>query len=658
MSKEIKISIGKLLKLYLNEPYQFLKDDNIENIIRLIKYADDKYYSKNTNVMTDEEYDLLIDYIKKKDPDNNIFNQIGAPIKKDKIILPYYMGSMDKIKPTDPKFLEKFKNLYPGPYIYSDKLDGISALFLKSYNKLHLYTRGDGYEGTDISILIDHINFGIDIKKLYEKMNNGVAIRGEIIMSKENFKKYDKEFKNARNLVSGVINSKKLTKHILKDIDFVSYEIINPWITNHLEQFKELKNFKINTVYHDKLSLLEFSNLSNILKDRKHNINNLYEIDGIICSSQNIDKVRSKDRNPIYAFAFKDILENQHADIKVLNVEWNISKDGYIKPVIILEKTDLAGVTISRVTGFNAKYIKDNVIGIGSIVTVIRSGDVIPHITSIKKKSSNNKPLLPTYKYNWTDTNVDIIVDNDTIDQLIKELTYFVKNLNIKNISEQSIKKFIDSDIDSIIKIINITKNDLSNVQGFKETMINKIYDEIELAVNNLTMLQLMTASNLFGHGIAERKIKKLLEEYPNILDLYKKKSNEELLKLLIEIDSYDTITAKHIINGLCNFMKLYDELKPILKKQLLASIKPKIVNNNHIFYNKKIIFSGFRNKEWEKYIEDNGGKIVTTISPKIDILVTKQINIDEQKNSKLLKAQELNIKIIAMENFEKKYIK
>lgn len=95
------------------------------------------------------------------------------------------MGSMDKIKPSDIKILDKFIDKYNGPYVYSDKLDGVSALLINIDNKLKLYTRGDGYKGTDISSMINYINFGLNNKEiLNDKLTNGIAIRGELIMSK------------------------------------------------------------------------------------------------------------------------------------------------------------------------------------------------------------------------------------------------------------------------------------------------------------------------------------------------------------------------------------------------------------------------------------------------------------------------------------------
>jgi NAD-dependent DNA ligase len=205
-------------------------------------------YHNETPIMTDTEYDILFEQVKKSDPQNSILKQTGAPLpslEKNKVTLPYFMGSMDKIKP-DTDALIQWKKKFTGPYVISCKLDGVSGLYTVETNPnpiCKLYTRGDGKVGQDISHLIPYLRLpNINTKTM-------VAIRGEFIVSKENFKKYN-QYANPRNMVAGIINqkSKNMDTDILKDVDFVAYELVTP-LKKASEQLSILKELDIDVVF-------------------------------------------------------------------------------------------------------------------------------------------------------------------------------------------------------------------------------------------------------------------------------------------------------------------------------------------------------------------------------------------------------------------------
>jgi NAD-dependent DNA ligase len=186
-------------------------------------YLDDKYYNTGEKTeFTDYQYDILKDYIVKNDKDYE--NTIGSKIREDnnRVKLPLYLGSLDKKKLEYTKklqdWLEKFKT---EEYVISDKLDGVSSLFICKEGDMKLYTRGDGDIGADISHLIKYI------KDIPKELKEDIAIRGELIIKKKVFEsEYSDKFANARNMVSGLVNSKSLRDGV-KDINFIGYEIIN-----------------------------------------------------------------------------------------------------------------------------------------------------------------------------------------------------------------------------------------------------------------------------------------------------------------------------------------------------------------------------------------------------------------------------------------------
>ena len=648
-----------ILELFLQDPYEFIQTASIKDLIEIAKQADNAYYNNDEPIMEDDEYDLIIDRIRKIDktnaylikPAHQQVELIQKVTSKNKITLPYTMGSMNKVKPDNIDFINNFKNKYKDPLIISDKLDGISALLvIDPINKIYsLYTRGNGTIGTDITNLLDIINI-----KFNKNIKTRLVIRGELIMSKQKFKKYADTMANARNMVSGIVNAKTIDTTKAKDIDFVAYEVVEPWLS-YTDQFSLLSKNKILSVHHTQTKDISVPNLCKLLKERK--AESEYECDGIIIA-YNTPSERVPIGNPDYAFAFKNVAELETAIVTVKEVQWNVSKDGYLKPILILDPIKLSGVMIKRVTAFNAKYIVDNSIGAGAKIKLVRSGDVIPHILEVVKKSKTPDMPEDENSYEWNESNVDIIVKNNSIEQKIKELSFFCSKLDIKNVGEGVIAKMIEVEIDSIPKILSVTKSDLAEVENFKDKMVDKVYDAIHNKAKEMTLLEFMAASNAFGHGMGERKIKKILETHPDIIYLYIETDKNKLIEMIKKIDGFDTITATQFITKMSVFLELLHKIPLQIQNRLLfdtSGIDKSTKNVKQL--SAKIVFSGFRNKEWEKIIEEKGGEIISSVSKNTTILVTTKEDIENGTNAKLLKAKDLGIKILSKEQFEKDYI-
>lgn len=652
---KISNKLQQEINLLIKSPYEYIENPNLDIITKIIKYAKYKYFNENS-IIPDTVYDLLIDYLEKygSKEQKKVLYEIGETVQINKHKLPFHMGSMDKIKPSDTNKLNNWLFKYKGQYLISDKLDGISAMIEYKNNKAYgLYTRGNGQVGMNITHLIKYID------NIPEEINiKDITIRGELIMSLKKFKKYSSEMANPRNLVSGQINKKSPNKKILSDIDFIAYEIISPW-SDFKTQYKTLEKLNFDLPNYQFIKDINLDKLSNFLKNHKKTSN--YEIDGIIVTDTNLHK-RNISGNPDYSFAFKELLDDQIAEVKVIDVEWNVSKDGYIKPKLILEPIKLSGVTIRNVTAFNAKYIKDNKLGPGSIIKLTRSGDVIPHIINIVKST---KPKFPKGDWEWNASGVDIIIKKKNYQQKIKEITFFLKKLDVKYIDEKIVEKLYSFGYTDINKYFSFDTKHLENKEGFKEIMINKVNTEIINALENMTLLKLMTASNIFGHGIGEKKLKKILDLYPDIiLKKYLIPSNE-FYNLIINIHGFDKITTDQFIKNMKKFCNFFFNLPKKYRNKVLIEIIvynkfSKIINKKAIseVNGKQFVFSNFRNKEWEKYIETNGGKITSTISKNTNYLITTLDQIEKPTNSKVLKAKQLGIQIINKKNFNKKFIK
>lgn len=524
-------------------------------IIKILKYASDKYYSTNEPIFTDKTYDIILDILHKKDPNNKYHKKIGSSLSKiNKVKLPFYMPSLDKIK-VDNKDFNKWINTYKGLYHISDKLDGISGLLHYKNNKINLYTRGDGLNGMDISFLLDDIQ---GIKKAKD-----IAIRGELILEK---KDVSKEMKNGRNTVSGIVNSKKnnYDKNIAKKIKFVAYEILQPKYKVS-EQINILNKLKFITPFNKLVKKLSIDELNKLLLERKNK--SLFDIDGLVIKDNNIHNV-VKGENPKYAFAYKTILNDQIKQTKVIDIKWDISKDKILVPVIIFEKIQLGGVDIQKTTGFNAKFVKDNLLNKGSVIEIVRSGDVIPYINKIITKSKDW--LKPNINYKWSETNVDIVAvfDNKKDSKIYQEkyeivlITNFFNVLKAPNISIGIITKLYNNKYNTIKKILNMKITDFLKIDGIKDKMANKLYNSIQTSMKNVNLPTLMVATNIFGKGWNIKKFDLLLKKIP--FNKLIKLNKNQMFQQINSIKGFSNKSSKRFVDRINLFIKFLDNHKKI----------------------------------------------------------------------------------------------
>jgi len=600
------------------------KDKNkltIKELEKIIPFLSEKYYNQEA-VVDDQFFDDLVDLLKEKNSESKILKNIGAPIREDvkKVKLPVWMGSLDKVKPAS-RDLTLWLERFPPPTMISDKLDGISALLQYDENdKIKLYTRGDGKKGQDISYLVPALNL--------PNIDKGSIIRGELIITKKIFEeKYKNTFPKARSVVAGIVNAKKPSAAILADIDFIAYELINNKLNFIFsEQMKIMKKLKFNVVHHQLEKYLDEDILIKLLKERKKE--SKYEIDGIVLT-ENLSHERNKSGNPKYAVAFKT---NEKGKLTtVLEVEWQASKHGILIPRLKFEPIILDGDTVQYCTAFHANFIKDNNVGPGSEITVVKSGDVIPYVTAVVKGS---KASFPSLNYHWNETGVDIILDQNDDSVLVKQLTNFFKILEIDGVNEGTVKKLIDAKFDTISKIYQASEEDFLKLKQFKEKSAAKLYQNIHSVMDKeIDLAKIMAASLVFGFGFGRRRLTLLIEALPKILQ-----REEITLGEVLSVDGFSEITAQQIVENYDDFWQWLDK-HPFFKYKT----NKKKENKKGEYTNQHVVITGFRDAQLEKQIKDEGGFVQSSVNNKTTLVLAKD---PSKSSSKLQKAADLNILI------------
>ena len=628
----IKKKLPNNIELFRKEGIGVLTILSEKELSAMIRKANDAYYCDSKPIMSDNEYDILRETTLSRFPNNKaaLEGHTKCAIDKMKVELPYEMWSMDKIKP-DTKALANWKQKYDGPYVLSCKLDGVSGLYSTEGDEPKLYTRGNGKVGQDVSHLIPFMKLPQD---------KGLVVRGEFIIDKTVFNnKYQSSFANPRNFVAGAVNQKTIDDDKFNDIDFVVYEVIKPVMSpsNQLSHLGE----SVIMVENETRADITNDALSDLLVKWRDEYR--YEIDGVICID---DKLYERETgNPDHAFAFKMVLSDQKAEAKVLDVLWTPSKDGYLKPRVQIEPITLGGVSISYATGFNGKFIKDNSIGIGALIALIRSGDVIPHITEVIQPATS--PKMPTQPYIWNETNVDVMLKNKDDDDIVrnKTITGFFRILGVDGLSDGNVKRISGAGFDTIPKIIRMTKEDFLTIDGFKDKLSTKISAGIAEKLKTVALPQLMQATNIFGRGFAVKRFQLILDEEPTILTT--KISNEEKIESLKLIDGMADKSARKFVEFLPAFQNWIHEAG--LQEKLIPE-KMESADTSHPLYGKKYVITGFRDSDLSDKLKKYGARETSVVTKKTDFVIVKDKNA---KSVKIERATKLGVAIVTPDELE-----
>ena len=618
----------KLLEKIEEDPEKIIDKINNEKLIKILKYSSDMYYNQES-ILSDDTYDFLEGELRKRDPKNPYFQKTGAPVREDvvKVELPYWMGSLDKIYPDTREFINWFEK-NKGPYFITQKLDGASGLICYSESgDTKIYTRGDGKVGQDISFLKDYLKI--------PQLKMDLCVRGEFIMRKDAFQKYKDRYPKARTVVNSVINSKKPERKIIDDIDFVVYELVEEEGLRWSQQFSILQGFGFQLPDYLLSKKITEGELRKIYFDWKQNAD--YEIDGLVISKDHC-YLRSVSGNPKYSTAFKINLEGKKTTIE--NVLWEVSKHGIIKPRVKFHPVVLDGDVVNYATAFNAKFVEENNLGPGTIIKIVKSGDVIPYILSIEKSTNAQ---FPDMKYHWNETRVDIILEDleYSNDYKIKRLLHFFQVMKIPNISIGVVTKMYENGYDTPEKVSKMTIEDFISLPGVRDKSAEKFHASIHSIVDQPVPLErIMTASLTFENGFGEKKLKAIVDEYPNFMKDYKKIT----VKKICDIEGFSDKTAQAFVENIPEFLRF-------MKIMHFLKIKKSSKPSEGIYSGKTIVFSGFRDSGLKERIESQGGKVSESVSKNTSFLIIKDVNPDNMKG-KAKKANDLGVKILTRARF------
>ena len=581
-------------------------------------------------IMSDKDYDQLVEELELLSPNDDVLTKVGHVVADEtrKSKLPIEMASMNKIKSmNDINDWCRLKNITSHNFvIITPKYDGLSLCV--NENTSEAFTRGDG-------------TYGQKSNEHYSRIGNHLSktsfsfTYGEVMMSKKTFlEKYSSDFANPRNLVAGLLNSKEATD-ALKDCDYIKYGAIQS--RNMFQSKKQIldelnSNQSVKVPYH----ICRISDITEeLLINLFHEYSVDYEIDGLIIEINDLNTQitlgrETSSNNPIWARAFKHPSFEQSAETEIIGISWNISKQGYLKPTLHISPVKLDGVTVSNVTGNNARFVKDMGIGVGAKVIVKRSGMVIPIIADVIETVEFQMPDVDNI--DWNENGVELVTLTETDDQKLKKNISFFEILESDNVSEGVITQLWDAGYKTISDILNLTTSDLEKIDRFGKRKAKIVHDSIQKSVTNVSLSKLQHATGIFK-GLGSKKLL-LLEDFVT----------KPTVDQIMSIEGFAEISAKSYVDSYDEFFNFVKDLP------ITISEKVEVVKTGNDLDGKQFVFTGVRRKDLEEVIVSRGGVIGGSVSKNTTYLVMKEKGSGSSKETKAIS---LGVTILTVEELE-----
>ena len=464
--------------------------ETITKRVKKLRVAKEGYFKCKGPVMEDGEYDIEEEVVRREDPDNEFLNEVGET-PEDAVQLPVPMPSLKKVKPDESSF-GRFVKRTSGPYVCSDKLDGISALWVSETGRLYL--RGDGTKGADITAF----------KGIVSGLKPVGTVRGELLIRKTD----GEGAANLRSIVNGALHRKTITKDS-PTMRFVAYQVISPEGLTRSQQFAWLTAQGYEVPEWRSVMGLKQDEMAAYWNKRRGE--SIYELDGIVVG---IDRVPAPvafgDSYPDDAVAFKMPLAEQCASTTVKTIHWTGTRLGILAPRIEIEPVTIGGAKIQFVTGHNAKYIKDEKLGPGAKVTIRRSGDVIPIIDFVEKTVEPQLPVKGTW--NWDGVHARAIKESS--DTVVRKLLHYFRSIGVDHVGEASVRSLIEAGIDGVMDVGMTEREDFQKILG--PTTGGKLYDNIHKAEASASEVSIWRGCPVVPAGIGEKRWQSLFDAYPD----------------------------------------------------------------------------------------------------------------------------------------------
>ncbi|MGG7178808.1 NAD-dependent DNA ligase LigA [Clostridium paraputrificum] len=652
----------------------------IEELVEELNRYAYEYYALDNPTVTDKEYDLKYDELKKLEKEEGYVLPYSPTLRVGDIVLEGFtkythkapLWSMDKAQTVDElrdwhnrnkKFLEEMRaqgeDLPELKYILTKKFDGLTINLTYDQDGVLVTaaTRGTGTIGENVTSQVQTIKsipLKINSKDIFE-------VHGEAIMTVEAFEEYNKTaivpLKNLRNGAAGALRNLNVKETASRNLSAFFYDVgykEGIGFKTYLEMidFIKEKGLPVDDYIEVCHSIEEIEKQIQHIKNIRFDLN--YDIDGLVIA---IDDIRTREllgytvKFPKWAIAYK--FEAQEATTKLLGVEWNVGRSGRVGPTAILEPVELAGVTVKRATLNNMDDIARKGVRIGADVFVRRSNDVIPEIMGIVPETLEGSEeisvpeLCPACGSHLILDGAHYFCENTLSckPQMVKSIVHYASRsaMNIEGFSEKTAEQLFEKlDIRSISDLYKLKKEELLTLDKFGEKKAQKLLDAVEKS-KKCELYAFIYALGIPNVGV--KTAKDLVGKFKSLENL-KNATFEEL----VEVQEVGDIVAKCVLEFFKE-EKVIDTINELLELGVSPHYEEiEIIASK--FEGKTVVVTGtlknYSRGSIKEKLELLGAKVSGSVSKK-----TNYVLAGEEAGSKLAKALDLGVKVISEEEFE-----
>ena len=656
--------------------------ETIQSLREELNLHNHNYYVLDNPTISDYDFDIKLKELQdleNKHPEffdeNSPTQRVGGMITKNFNTITHKnrMYSLDNSYSKEDvldweKRIQKILGDVPLEYTCELKYDGASISMTYEHGKLkRAVTRGDGFQGDEVTNNIKTIrSVPLQLKGDY---TDNFEIRGEIILPLEGFAKMNQEliesgetpYSNPRNTASGSLKLQDSAEVAKRPLDCLLYTFIGNDVkfATHFESLEKARNFGFKVPKEAKLvksidEVFEFIEYWNV---HRHDLP--YETDGVVVKVNDLhlqDELGYTAKAPRWAIAYK--FKAEQVSTKLNSISYQVGRTGAITPVANLEPVQLAGTIVKRASLHNADQIEKLDIRVGDEVFVEKGGEIIPKIIGVDF-TKRSLDLLPTvYITNCPECQTELIRKEGEAQhycpnfygcppQIIGRIQHYIsrKAMDIEGLGGETVALLFNNNlVQNYADLYDLTVDQVIPLermaQKSAENLVNGIEKSKEVPFERV----------LFALGIryvGETVAKKLAKHYQNIDNL----RNASLMDLIL-VDEIGERIAQSVVEFFEN-----NENQMIIQrlKDYGVQLETKTIFNPDAtdkLAGKTFVVSGvftkFNRDDLKKAIEDNGGKVGSSISAKTDYVIAG----DNMGPAKLEKATKLNVAIISEDDF------
>lgn len=657
----------------------------------VLRFHEHRYYVLNDPLIADYEYDQLYKALEKIEEENPSLVSADSPtqrvakgLTKDFPTVQHLvpMLSLDNSYNSDDlldfdRKARELTGLSVIEYCVEPKFDGGSISLVYENDLLTRgATRGDGVEGDEVTANIKQIRSVPLSAKFSAYGLQQVEIRGEVLINKKNFKKYNDELlekglaplANPRNAAAGTLRIKDPKEAAKRNLEAFVYHVsyyslqkgkkMPEKLATHSGSLSLLWELGFRSPEKEKKIFKGIESVIEYCSDFEAGRDDLpYEIDGMVIKVNEIalqDKMGMTSHHPRWAIAFK--FKARQGTTKLLHVEFQVGRTGAVTPVAKLEPVSVGGVTVSSISVHNEEYIREKDLRIGDAVLIERAGDVIPQIVKSLTDSRTGKekkivfpktcPVCSSHLFKEQEEAVWRCINIECPAQVVERIIHFVSKdaMDIRGFGDANVRKFYELGLlQDIPGLYTLDFGKITGMEGFGQKSI----DNLQAAIAHSKKQPLHRLIYALGiRFVGETTAKTLAQAVHHLLD-FRDYSIDDL-KNLEDIGPKVAGSIHHFFSNKNNI----EMLRQLEKLGLVLKNQKKEMSSGGNLRGQTFLFTGtlptLKRSEAEAMAEENGGQVLGGVSAKLNYLV-----VGEDAGSKLEKAKKINsVKIISESEF------